>query len=58
MTLCREVWVLQRWEVPRPVKSRSGNGESNKGKIKDVQKNLRVSILNTKASCKFLLVRC
>lgn len=58
MTLCREVWVLQRGEVPRLVKSRSGNGESNKGKIKNVQENLRDSILNTKASCKFLLVRC
>lgn len=59
MTLCREGWVLQMWEeVPRLVKSRSGNEESNNRKMKDVQENFTVSRVNTKASCRFLLVLC
>lgn len=55
MTLCREGWVLQRWEEV-PILVKSGYRVSNKGSMKYVQENFRVSRLNTKASCRFLLV--
>lgn len=57
--LRREGWLLQRWEeVPRHVKSISGNEQSNKRKMKDIQENFTVSRLNTKDSRRSLLVLC
>lgn len=45
-------------ELARVMESKSGNGESNKGQMKDFQENFAVSSLNTEASCRFILVLC